>query len=73
MASDSFKKYKITIWFEDKEVSGYRYLPEGKVTAMRYLRPIVESLPDFYFVLGYKIENEKDLGILIPDELCKKL
>lgn len=64
-------KYKVTLWINKKVLIGYRYLPKGKATAMMYLRDFVEMLPDFYHVLGYKIETETDLGYDIPDKECK--
>ena len=67
----TFIKYKITIWYKNKEVCGFRYLPEGKITAIKFIRPIIETHPKFYDVLGYKVETEKDLGFMIPDSKCK--
>ena len=60
--SKSYKKaYKNTIWYHHQDGairSGYRFFPEGKVTAMKVLRPIIESQDDFYYVIGYKIEDK---------------
>ena len=68
------KAYKITVWFQDgTKRSGYRFLPEGKVTAMKALRPIIESQDDFYYVTGYKIEDEKELGCTFPTEEVKHI
>ncbi len=55
------------------KVASYRFLPEGKVTAMKALRPIMESQEDFYDVTGYKIEDEKELGYQFPTEAVKDI
>lgn len=52
---------------------GYRYLPEGKVTAIKALRPIVEGHEDFYYVDGYMIQDEKELGYEIPKDKVKQI
>ncbi|XOV92158.1 MAG: hypothetical protein ACFHWX_18355 [Bacteroidota bacterium] len=75
MADNNYTKpYKITIWLADGSIrKGYRYLPEGKVTAMKALRPVMESQEDFYDVLGYQIQDEKELGYEIPKEKVKHI